>query len=214
MQIKLIIFGLEGVLCHLEKYHRRAWKQIADELEIPFLEEQEIELLGLSRMDSLKRILKNYPGVISKAEREILAEDAEHFYQEYLLQVTASDCDAEADAVLNRLLEKGYLLAVVSTEKNAKKVLKLLGLEHYFAAVIGGSGVRADPRKYLQACESVDQPPENCLVVERNENAARAALEAGVQVIVCGGKGKKLPGAETIGNLSELLGCLDEGYGD
>ena len=36
--IKAIIFDLDGVLLSTDKYHYIAWKELADELGIPFCE--------------------------------------------------------------------------------------------------------------------------------------------------------------------------------
>ena len=53
------IFDLDGVLCHTDEYHYMAWKAIADELHIPFNREVNNQLRGVSRMESLKLILRN-----------------------------------------------------------------------------------------------------------------------------------------------------------
>ena len=34
-----VIFDLDGVICHTDKYHYQAWKAVADELGIYFDEE-------------------------------------------------------------------------------------------------------------------------------------------------------------------------------
>ena len=36
MQYQGIIFDLDGVLCSTDEYHYRAWKALADRLDIPF----------------------------------------------------------------------------------------------------------------------------------------------------------------------------------
>ena len=34
--IEAIIFDLDGVICSTDQYHYKAWKELADELDIPF----------------------------------------------------------------------------------------------------------------------------------------------------------------------------------
>ena len=69
-----IIFDLDGVLCHTDEYHYMAWKAIADELHIPFNREVNNQLRGVSRMESLKLILRNSPVCYNEQEKFLLAE--------------------------------------------------------------------------------------------------------------------------------------------
>jgi len=42
-----VIFDLDGVICHTDKYHYQAWKAVADELGIYFDEEINNRLRGV-----------------------------------------------------------------------------------------------------------------------------------------------------------------------
>lgn len=39
MEISAILFDLDGVLCSTDRFHYRAWKELADRLGLPFNEE-------------------------------------------------------------------------------------------------------------------------------------------------------------------------------
>ena len=56
--IEAIIFDLDGVICSTDQYHYKAWKELADELDIPFDEKDNEKLRGVSRMESLDIILE------------------------------------------------------------------------------------------------------------------------------------------------------------
>ena len=58
MNIRGIIFDLDGVICHTDKYHYQAWKKIADEEKIEFNEVINERLRGVSRAESLEIILE------------------------------------------------------------------------------------------------------------------------------------------------------------
>ena len=45
--IEAIIFDLDGVICSTDKYHYKAWKELADELDIPFDEKDNEKLRGV-----------------------------------------------------------------------------------------------------------------------------------------------------------------------
>lgn len=55
--IKACLFDMDGVIVDTAKYHFLAWQRLADSLGVPFTEEQNEQLKGVSRADSLDRIL-------------------------------------------------------------------------------------------------------------------------------------------------------------
>ena len=57
MNQKAIIFDLDGVIVDTAKFHFLAWKKLANDLGFDFTKEQNEELKGVSRVDSLKKIL-------------------------------------------------------------------------------------------------------------------------------------------------------------
>ena len=98
-----IIFDLDGVLCHTDEYHYMAWKAIADELHIPFNREVNNQLRGVSRMESLKLILRNSPVRYSEQEKFLLAEKKNNIYRELLQNITSTDLADGAWTVLEKL---------------------------------------------------------------------------------------------------------------
>ena len=69
MKYQAVIFDLDGVICHTDKYHYQAWKEIADELGIEFNEMINNRLRGVSRMESFEIILEKYNGEMSEEEK-------------------------------------------------------------------------------------------------------------------------------------------------
>ena len=69
MRYEGIIFDLDGVICHTDKYHYKAWKQIADELNIYFDESINNRLRGVSRNESFEIILEKYDGILSDEDK-------------------------------------------------------------------------------------------------------------------------------------------------
>ena len=55
MRYRAVIFDLDGVICHTDKYHYMAWKQVADELGIYFDETINHRLRGVSRTGTFRR---------------------------------------------------------------------------------------------------------------------------------------------------------------
>lgn len=75
-----VIFDLDGVLVSTDRFHFLAWKQIADQLKIPFDEMINQRLRGVSRMESLNIILEGHKDFTEKEKIE-LAETKNRIYR-------------------------------------------------------------------------------------------------------------------------------------
>lgn len=179
MEMKAIIFDLDGVICFTDKYHYQAWKALADELGIYFDYEINNRLRGVSRMDSLDIILEKSKETYSADEKVALASKKNDMYIKLLENMSENDLSDEVKHTLDALKARGYLLAIGSSSKNAKLILKRLGLGNYFDAIADGTGIKMskpDPEVFLLAAKLLEMEPSDCLVVED----ATAGIDAGV----------------------------------
>ena len=145
--IRAIIFDLDGVICSTDRYHYLAWKALADRLDIPFDEQKNKLLRGVSRLDSLEIILGDRSSHFSEQEKWELAEEKNRIYREYLQTMRPSDLSEDTCYALQTLRKRGYLLAIGSSSKNTRQILTQLGLEHFFDAVADGTQITR-ARKY------------------------------------------------------------------
>ena len=88
MKYKGIIFDLDGVICHTDKYHYQAWKALADKLGIYFDEEINNRLRGVSRMGSFEIILEKYDGDMQEEDKVRYAAEKNDLYRELLKNMT------------------------------------------------------------------------------------------------------------------------------
>jgi len=168
--MKALIFDLDGVICFTDKFHYKAWKQMADELGVYFDEKINDRLRGVSRMDSLEIILERYTGKpLSEQEKEELAAKKNTIYRELLETMTPKDVTDEVRDTLRELRNRGYKLSLGSSSKNAKFILEKIDLTNAFDAISDGTNIRKskpDPEVFLKAAEFLRVNPEKCLVVE------------------------------------------------
>ena len=172
MRYRAIIFDLDGVICHTDKYHYLAWKQVADELKIYFDETINNRLRGVSRMDSFEIILERYDGVMSEQDKITYAARKNEVYKELLKNMSPTDLSDEVKTTLDALRSQGHKLAIGSSSKNAGFILNQLGLGDYFDAVSDGNNItnsKPDPEVFVKAAQFVGEKPEDCLVVEDAE---------------------------------------------
>ena len=155
-----VIFDLDGVICHTDKYHYQAWKAVADELGIYFDEEINNRLRGVSRMESFEIILERYEGEMSEEEKECWTTKKNDIYKELLKNMSPADLSAEVKETLDDLRANGHKLAIGSSSKNARFILGQLGLGEYF--------------------------DDKCLVVEDAKAGLQAAIAGGMDCAAIG----------------------------
>lgn len=189
MEYKGIIFDLDGVICHTDKYHYQAWKKLADKLGIYFDEKINNRLRGVSRMESLEIILEKSDKTYDEQEKIRFAEEKNSLYKELLQKMTPEDLSQEVKTTLEQLKEKGFKLAIGSSSKNAKFILERIGLSEFFDAVSDGNNItqsKPSPEVFLKAAEYLGLEPGACLVVEDAEAGLQAAVNGGMD---CAGIG-------------------------
>ena len=181
---------------------------IADELHIPFNREVNNQLRGVSRMESLKLILRNSPVCYSEQEKFLLAEKKNNIYRELLQNITSKDLADGAWTVLEKLHAVHIPMAIGSSSKNTPLIVEKLGIGKFFDAIVDGNQIshsKPDPEVFLLAAEKLHQKPSDCLVVEDAEAGVKAALNGGFPVAGIG-PAKDCPNVNyPLLSLSELL---------
>ena len=202
---KGIIFDLDGVICHTDDYHYRAWKNLADSLGIYFDEKINNRLRGVSRMESLDIILEKAGKSYSQDEKEVFANEKNKLYKFLLEEMSEKDLDIKVKSSLDALKIKGYKLAIGSSSKNAKLILKKLGLEDFFDVIVDGNDIKyskPDKEVFEKAGIKLGLEASDCLVVEDAASGVEAAKNAKMAVAGIGA-------AAELENLDYLLTSFD-----
>lgn len=207
--MKAIIFDLDGVLVFTDKFHYQAWKKMADSMNIYFDEEINNRLRGVSRAQSLEIILERYTGIpLSEADKEKLMEYKNDIYKDLLKTMTPEMISEDTRSALNALKKAGHKLAIGSSSKNTKYILKQTALDSYFDAVSDGTNIsrsKPDPEVFLKAAAFLGEPSENCVVVEDAFAGIDAAKAAGMTAVGIGDASRYEKADFTISHLAELI---------
>jgi beta-phosphoglucomutase len=185
MNIKAVIFDLDGVLTDTAGHHYFAWKEIAFKLGLNLTHEHNEKLKGVSRSESLELICNWANSNISKADKLKLLEEKNNRYLESIENLSAKDILPGVTDFLNDLDSRGLSLAVGSSSKNARFILRKIGLERRFTAIVDGNMVaktKPDPEVFIKAAEFMGKAAENCLVVEDAPAGVQAGKKAGMWV--------------------------------
>lgn len=189
MKYRAVIFDLDGVICHTDKYHYQAWKTVADKLGVYFDEQINNRLRGVSRMESFEIILERYDGAMDQEDKVKYTTEKNEIYKELLKEMGPQDLSQEVKETLDKLRDSGLKLAIGSSSKNAVFILKRLGLAGYFDGISDGNNItnsKPDPEVFLKAAEFIKERPWDCLVVEDAKAGIEAATAAGMDSAAIG----------------------------
>lgn len=184
-----VIFDLDGVLTDTAAFHERGWHRLAEEEGWEFDSTLADELRGVSRMDSLERILQVNGVSATDAQKREWADRKNGYYVEALADLSPDDLLPGARELVQACKDAGLAVAIGSSSKNAPMVLERLGIADVFDAVSDGTAVeRAKPAPdlFLHAAAQLDLPPERCAVIEDAASGVDAALAAGMVAVGIG----------------------------
>lgn len=152
--IKAVLFDLDGVIVDTPKYHFMAWKKLADSLKIKFSIEDNESLKGVSRMESLDIILDKGGVAVSGTEKNRLAKMKNTMYVDLVRNLSNKDILPGILTVLSETAQLRLKKALASSSKNARLILKMIGLEKSFDAIIDGNQInktKPEPEIFLKA---------------------------------------------------------------
>jgi beta-phosphoglucomutase len=187
--IRACIFDLDGVIVDTAKYHYAAWRHLANSLGFDFSEEQNEQLKGVGRMESLRIILEL--GGVNRTEEEQLelaAEKNDHYLQ-LISGMSSNEVLSGVREFLEELRAAGILIGLGSASKNAPNILDKVGLTPYFGTIIDGNQTtkgKPHPQVFLLGAEALGVAPENCLVFEDAPKGVDAALSGNMYAIGVG----------------------------
>lgn len=144
------------------------------------------------------------------------------YYQEFISQISPKDLLPGAGDLLQKAKEKGYKVAVASASKNARIVIRNLGIGDIIDTISDGYSVektKPAPDLFLYTAEKLNVEPEACVVIEDAEAGIEAALAARMVAVGIGPEervGKAHFRYETVAdiNLEEIIESICKRTGD
>ena len=178
--IKAVIFDMDGVLIEAKDWHYEALNRA-------------LRLFGHEN-------LTTFDGLPTRKKLEILSITSDlptelhdfinELKQRFTMEIVHAQCKPRFnhEYALSRLKAEGLHLAVCSNSvrQTIEVMMEKAALAPYLDFVISNEDVarpKPDPEMYQAAIRRLGLLPEECLVVEDNENGIRAAQGAGAHVL-------------------------------
>jgi beta-phosphoglucomutase len=201
-EIKAFIFDLDGVITDTAEHHFLAWQALAEDVGITFTKDHNEELKGVSRMDSLDKILQigGKEKDFSPEEKEKLAHKKNEHYLKLIQSISPTDILPGIEPLLARIKEEGLKLALASASKNAYTVMKSLQLLDMFDVIVDSNTIKngkPNPEIFLRAAELVDIKPTHCIGVEDAKAGVDAIKAAGMYAVAVGPR-SSFPNADIV----------------
>ena len=195
--MKAFIFDLDGIIVDTAKYHFKSWRIISKNFGFELLETQNELLKGLSREESLERLLSWAEISIDEFERKKCLEKKNELYKGFINNLSQMDILPGVIKLINFAALKGIPIALGSASKNAHQILKKLGIENKFKVIIDGNSTsksKPHPEVFLKGAQILGINPEEVIVFEDSIAGVNAANKAKmVSVGIC--KGGKIENA-------------------
>ncbi len=187
--IKGFLFDLDGVIVDTAVFHFQAWRRLAQKLGGDFTEEQNEQLKGVSRVDSLKKIIEWTGATVSDEEFQTLMVEKNEWYLELVQGLGPQDALPGALNFLQTAYDQGIKIALGSASKNAPMILEKLGITPLFTAIIDGNNVvngKPHPEVFLKGAEALGLEPSECVVFEDSIAGVQAAKAGGMSSVGIG----------------------------
>lgn len=195
--LKALIFDTDGTLAETEEAHRIAFNDAFKAFDLPWVWDRDLYrdlLLVSGGRERLQHFIATAdPPKADEAMR--MMNDLHRFKsQRYarLVDERRAPFRPGVERLLDEAKSRGIRLALATTSSVANAEALLIanmdtGGPDMFEAIIGGDAVtnrKPAPDIYQMALERLNLPARNCVVVEDSENGTRAALAAGLRVVV------------------------------
>jgi beta-phosphoglucomutase len=199
--IHAVLFDLDGVLVSTDEYHYRSWKKLADEEGFGFFDHQfNHKFRGVARMECVEILLRAAGRNYSQDQKQEIADRKNRYFVESLSTVTHEALLPGSLTTLQELKRRTIKIAVASNSRNAKTIIRQVGIGHYIDTIVDGYGIensKPDPEIFLLAARNIGVPPAECIVVEDAVTGIEAARRAGMKALGIGTP-DRLPNASIV----------------
>ncbi|KPQ37164.1 MAG: beta-phosphoglucomutase PgmB [Phormidium sp. OSCR] len=182
-----VIFDMDGVLTDTIEFHYQTWQRLADEEGIPFNRQANEALRGLSRRDSLLRMLQGR--VLPESKIQELLDRKNRYFRSFIETMTADYLLPGVRPFLDDVREAGIKTAVASASQNVYVVIDKLGIAPDIDIITNVYDVdrpKPAPDVFLYAAQQLGLGPEDCVVFEDAESGVEAARAAQMRVVGLG----------------------------
>lgn len=203
-----VIFDLDGVITDTASVHRRAWKEVFDEVlrrrlgddVRPFGPDDYTRYVdGKPRFDGIRSFLESRQIELPEdsdddcSGLETVAGIGREKNRRYRRRLADGEAVVFDDSVtlVRRLAEAGFGIGLVSSSRNAGFVVELLGIDQLFEVRVDGQTLaekdmagKPAPEMFVEAARRLGAKPKRAVVVEDAESGVEAGRAGGFGLVI------------------------------
>ncbi len=187
--MKALIFDLDGVIVDTAEFHYRAWKKVGAKFGLKLTRAQNEQLKGISRKDSLIKVLRWAETVVNDTDFEQIMDEKNKHFLALVNELTPRNTLPGVREFIDDARQSGYATAIGSASKNAHTILNKLELVDAFDEIVDGNSVKTtkpDPGVFTRAADLLGVEYGQCVVFEDSEAGIVAAKSAGMVAVGIG----------------------------
>ncbi|NBB88978.1 MAG: beta-phosphoglucomutase [Bacteroidetes bacterium] len=191
VEIKGLIFDLDGVIVETSQFHFLAWQKLARSIGGDLSPQQNKKLKGVGRMESLDKILLWNSIGLTENQKETLASKKNQWYQEMISSLSPKDALPGARTFVEQAKAKKFQIALGSSSKNARPVLEALEMTSLFDVIIDGTQTtktKPDPQVFTMGARKLKLTPDSIIVFEDAIRGVEASRSGGFWAVGVGDK--------------------------
>ncbi len=185
MDIKAVIFDMDGLLLDTEKLLVKFWVQAANEAGFPMKREDALSIRSLHRSFAVPFLRGRFGG---EFDYDKIRSRRMELMKGYLSENPLELKDGAAE-LLEALKERGILAAVATATdyERTKDYLTRVGIFGRFDKIVCAAMVergKPEPDIYIYAAEQLGLAPGECAALEDSPNGVMSAARAGCKTIM------------------------------
>lgn len=178
------IFDMDGVICHTNPFHAKAFERFFDKYKIPYTEKEfEEHMYGKHNSYIMTHFFKR---AIEGAELKELEDEKEALFREiYQPEIVPLP---HYLTFLDNLKSAGFKTGVATSAPlaNLELIVDTLGIGDKMESLMASEDVtlhKPHPEIYLKSAQNLDVLLSECVVFEDSFSGITAALNAGMKVV-------------------------------
>lgn len=186
MEIKAVLFDMDGLMVDTESLSTEAFINSAKVQGYNMTKEETLKVLGFTKANIYQFWIDYFQGTNVDGKKLV---DDHYEYIENVLYTVGPEKMPYVEELLKYLRENNYKIAVASSSDTAdiKNNLEKTKLEKYIDEIASGAEVengKPAPDVFLLAAKRLDVDPKDCLILEDSKAGIKAGKASGAMVFM------------------------------
>ncbi len=187
MNIKGLIFDLDGTLALSQQYHVQAFAEVFKRHGLTYTAEDDGRYAGKGSHCTFPEFFAEHGMKITPEQVEQYSKEKKEIYDRLIADATIQLVPGEKN-FLENMKSRGMKMIVATGNKidAAKLILSKIGILEFFQEIVTNSEVKHSkpfPDIFLKAAEKIGLKPEECVVFEDAVNGVQAAKSGHIRCI-------------------------------